>query len=54
MIPVKVGSVTQQVLFSIVKDLGPYNAIMVRACLHSIKVVPSTCHQMVNYLTNVG
>ena len=24
-LPVKVGSVTQQVLFSIVKDLGPYN-----------------------------
>ena len=30
-LPVKAGSVTQQVLFSIVKDLGPYNAIMGRA-----------------------
>ena len=30
-LPIKVGSVTQQVLFSIVEDLGPYNAIMERA-----------------------
>ena len=30
-LPVKVGPVTQQVLFSIVEDLGPYNAIMGRA-----------------------
>ena len=28
---VKAGPVTQQVLFSVVKDLGPYNAIMGRA-----------------------
>ena len=28
---VKVGSVTQQVLFSVVEDLGPYNAIVGRA-----------------------
>ena len=27
-LPVKVGPVTKWVLFSIVKDLGPYNAIM--------------------------
>ena len=27
-LPVKVGPVTQQVLFSIVEDLGPYNAMM--------------------------
>ena len=54
MLPVKAGSITQQVLFSIVEDLGPYNSIMVRAYLHSIKVVSSTYHQMVNYLTNVG
>ena len=53
-LPVKVGSVTQQVLFSIVEDLGSYNAIMERAWLHSIKDVPSTYHQMVSYLTNVG
>ena len=51
---VKVGPMVQQVLFSIVKDLGPYNAIVGRAWLHAMKVVPSTCHQMINYLTSVG
>ena len=51
---VKAGPVTQQVLFSIVKDLRPYNAIMGRAWLNLMKVVPSTYHQMVSYLINVG
>ena len=51
---VKVGLITQQVLFSIVKDLGPYNAIMGQAWLHSMKVIPSTYHQTVSYLTNTG
>ena len=32
--PVKAGPITQQVLFSIVEDLGPYNAIMGQAWLH--------------------
>ena len=27
-LPVKAGPITQQILFSIVEDLGPYNAIM--------------------------
>ena len=53
-IPVKAEPVTQQVMFSIVKDLGPYNAIMGRAWLHSMKAIPSTYHQTVSYLTNVG
>ena len=53
-LPVQAGPVTQQVLFSIVKDLGPYNCIVGRAWLHLVKNVPSTYHQMVNYLTNVG
>ena len=52
-LPVKTGPVTQQVLFSIVEGLGPYNSITGRVWLHSMKVVPSTYHQMVNYLTNV-
>ena len=51
---IKAGPVTQQVLFSIVEDLGPYNAIMGWAWPHSIKVIPLTYHQMVNYLTNAG
>ena len=53
-LPIKVGSVTQQVLFSIVEDLGPYNAIMGWAWLHSMKAIPLTFHQMVRYMTNVG
>ena len=43
-LPVKVGSVVQQVLLSVVEDLGPYNAIIGRAWLHAMKVVPSTYH----------
>ena len=49
---VKAGPVTQQVMFSIVEDLGPCNSIMWRAWLHSMKVIPLTYHQMVNCLTN--
>ena len=52
--PVRAGSVTQQVLFSVVEDLGPYNAILVRALLHAMKVVPSTYHQTISYLTTSG
>ena len=43
-LPVKVGLVTQRVLFSIVEDLGPYNAIVGRTWLHSMKQVSSTYH----------
>ena len=50
---VKVGPVIQQVLFSIVEDLGPYNAIIGRAWLHAMKAVPSTYHQTISYLTSV-
>ena len=53
-LPVKAGLVTQQVLFLVVEDLGPYNAIMGWAWLHSMKAIPSTYHQTVSYLTNVG
>ena len=48
---VKVGPIVQQVLFSVVEDLGPYNAIVGRAWLHAMKVVPLTYHQMISYLT---
>ena len=54
MLPIKVGHVTEQVLFSIIEDLGPYHAIMGRPWLHSMKVISSTYHQMVSYSTNVG
>ena len=48
---VKAGPVTQQVLFSVVEDLGLYNVIVGRAWLHAMKAVPSTYHQTINYLT---
>ena len=41
---VKAEPVTQRVLFSIVEDLGPYNAIVDRTWLHSMKAVLSTYH----------
>ena len=49
---IRAGPMVQQVLFSAVKDLGPYNAIVGRAWLHVMKVVSSTYHQMISYLTN--
>ena len=51
---VKAGPVTQQVLFSVVEDLEPYNAIVGRAWLHAMKAVPSTYHQTISYLTVSG
>ena len=37
---VKAGPVIQQVLFSVVEDLGSYNAIVGRSWLHAMKAVP--------------
>ena len=51
---VKAGPVTQQVLFSVVEDLGPYNAIVGRTWLHAMKAIPSTYHQTISYLTASG
>ena len=51
---VKAGLVTQQVLFSVVEDLGPYNVILGQAWLHAMKVIPSTYHQTISYLTASG
>ena len=53
-LPMRVGPVVQQVLFSVVEDLGPYNAVAGREWLHAMKVVPSTYHQMISYLTSAG
>ena len=39
---VKAGPVTQRVFFSVVEDLGPYNAIVGWTWLHSMKAVLST------------
>ena len=51
-LPVKAGPIIQQVLFSVVEDLGLYNDIVGRAWLHTMKEVPSTYHQAIKYLTN--
>ena len=53
-LPVKAGPVVQYVLFSIVEDLGQYLAIVGRVWLHAMKVVPSTYHEMISYLTSAG
>ena len=52
--PVQAGPVIQQVLFSVVEDLGPYNAILGWAWLHAMKAIPSTYHQTIIYLTASG
>ena len=51
---VRARPVVQQVLFSVVEDLGSYNTIVSRAWLHAMKVMPSTYHQMISYLTSTG
>ena len=53
-LPVQVGPVTLNVQFSVVEDLSHFCAIMGRAWLHIMKVVPSTYHEMVSYLTENG
>ena len=52
--PIQAGPVIQQVLFSVVEDLGPYNAILGRAWLHAMKAIPSMYHQTISYLTASG
>ena len=51
---VKAGLMTQQILFSVVEDLGPYHAILGRTWLHAMKAIPSTYHQTISYLTASG
>lgn len=53
-LPVQADLVTLNVHFSVVEDLSPYNAIMRRVWLHKMKVIASTYHQMVSYLTEAG
>ena len=52
--PVRSSPVTQQILFSIVEDLGPYNALLGRTWLQAMKAIPSTYHQTISYLTASG
>nr|CAN72341.1 hypothetical protein VITISV_025653 [Vitis vinifera] len=51
---VQAGPVTLNVQFSVVQELSPFNVILGRTWLHYMKVIPSTYHQMVSFLTNDG
>ena len=51
---VQAGPVILNVLFSVVEDLSPFNAILGRTWLHGMKVIPSTYHQMVSFITQNG
>ncbi|RVW50251.1 hypothetical protein CK203_110212 [Vitis vinifera] len=53
-LPVQAGPVTLNVQFSVVQELSPFNVILGRTWLHYMKVIPSTYHQMVSFLTNEG
>ncbi|XP_058185912.1 uncharacterized protein LOC131303137 [Rhododendron vialii] len=49
-LPVVTGSVAYNLEFVVVDAPSPYNAILGRNWLHSIKVVASTYHQVVRYI----
>ena len=51
---VQAGPVTLNVQFSVVEDLSPFNAILGCMWLHYMKVILSTYHQMVSFLTEDG
>ena len=53
-LPVQTGPIALNVQFSIVEDLSPFNAILGRTWLHSMKIIPFTYHQMVSYLIEDG
>lgn len=53
-LPVDVGLVTLNVRFFIVEDLTPYNAILGQSWLHKMKVISSTYHKMISYLTKTS
>ncbi|RVW24151.1 hypothetical protein CK203_087031 [Vitis vinifera] len=53
-LPIQANLVTLNVWFSVVDDLSSYNAIMERAWLHKMKLIPSTYRQMVSYLMEEG
>ena len=53
-LPVQAGPVTLNVQFLVVQDLSPFNVILGSTWLHYMKVIPSTYHQMVSFLTKDG
>ena len=54
-LPVQAGPITLNVVqFSVVQDLSLFSVILGRTWLHYMKVIPSTYHQMVSFLTEDG
>ncbi|RVW39280.1 hypothetical protein CK203_085072 [Vitis vinifera] len=53
-LPVQASPVTLNVQFSVVQELSPFNVILGRTWLHYMKVIPSTYHQIVSFLTDEG
>ncbi|XP_034672582.1 uncharacterized protein LOC117904180 [Vitis riparia] len=51
---VHAGPVILNILFSVVEDLSPFNAILGRTWLHGMKAIPSTYHQKVSFITQDG
>lgn len=49
-LPVQAGPVILNILFSVVEDLSPFNAILGCTWLHGMKVIPSTYHQVVSFI----
>lgn len=50
-LPVQAGPIILNILFSIVEDLSPFNAILGHMWLHGMKAILSTYHQVVNFIT---
>ena len=53
-LPVQADPVILNIQFSMVEDLSPFNVILGRTKLYYMKVIPSTYHQMVSFLTEDG
>lgn len=49
-LPIRVGSRVIDINFVVVSSLSPYNVILGRAWLHSMKAVTSTLHQVVKFI----
>ena len=50
-LPFQADPIILNIQFSVVEDLSPFNAILGRTWLHYMKVIPSTYHQMISFLT---
>lgn len=53
-LPIQAGPVTLKVQLSMVEDLFPFNVILGRTWLHGMKLISSTYHQIVSFITQDG